>query len=53
MATTPISSRSLPPKPSVEYLQKQAKRLARHEATQLAAAQHQLARGYGYQNWAA
>lgn len=53
MATTPISTRSLPQRPSSEYLRKQAKRLARVEAVQLAAAQHQLAHEYGYQNWAA
>jgi hypothetical protein len=37
----------------VENLRKQAKRLARGNVTQLAAAQHQLAHEYGYRNWAA
>jgi hypothetical protein len=53
MATTPISPRSLPQKPNAEYLRKQAKRLARSEAMQLAAAQRRLAHDYGYRNWAA
>jgi hypothetical protein len=52
MATTPISSKSLPNRPSEEYLRKEAKRLARGGAIQLAAAQHRLARQYGYPNWA-
>ena len=53
MATTPISPRFLPQKPSGEYLRKQAKRLARAEAIQLAAAQRELAHNYGYRSWAA
>src|SRR5262249_10186522 len=53
MATTPVSPRSLPQKPSSEYLRKQAKRLARNELKPLATAQHQLARDYGYRTWAA
>jgi ATP-dependent Lon protease len=52
MATT-ISPRSLPQKPSTEYLRKQAKRLARDDAMQLVAAQRRLAHEYGYRNWAA
>jgi len=52
MATTPVSPRSLPQNPSEEYLRKQAKRLARANALQLAAAQHRLAHEYGYRNWA-
>jgi ATP-dependent Lon protease len=52
MATTPVSSRSLPLKPNAEYLRKEAKRLARVEAMQLAAAQRRLAHKYGYRNWA-
>ena len=53
MATTPVSPRSLPQKPSSEYLRKQAKRLARNELKPLATAQHQLAHSYGYRTWAA
>jgi hypothetical protein len=51
MAQTQKSSRALPERPSAEYLRKQAKDLARGEAIQLAAAQHRLAREYGYRNW--
>jgi len=51
MAPTQNRSRSLPEKPSAEYLRKQAKDLARGEAIQLAAAQRRLAREYGYRNW--
>jgi ATP-dependent Lon protease len=46
------SPRSLPHKPSAEYLRKQAKRLARDESMRLAAAQRQLAHEYGRRNWA-
>jgi ATP-dependent Lon protease len=53
MAITPVSPRSLPEKPNAEHLRKQAKRLARDDAMQLAAAQRQLARQYGYRDWAA
>ena len=53
MATTPVLPRSLPQKPSSEYLRKQAKRLARNELKPLATAQHQLAHSYGYRTWAA
>jgi ATP-dependent Lon protease len=52
MATTQTSSRSLPQRPSEEYLRKEAKRLAREEGMQLATAQRRLAREYGYSNWA-
>src|SRR5262245_45287757 len=51
MAPTQTRSRSLPEKPSAEYLRKQAKDLARGEAIQLAAAQRRIAREYGYRNW--
>jgi Lon protease-like protein len=51
MAPTQNQSRSLPERPSAEYLRKQAKDLARGEAIQLAAAQRRLARVYGYRNW--
>ena len=53
MATTAISRRSLPESPSAEYLRKEAKRLARGEGMQLAAAQRELAHNYGYHNWPA
>lgn len=52
MSAIQTSPRSLPQKPSEEYLHKQAKRLARDGAMQLAAAQSQLAHEYGYRNWA-
>jgi peptide-methionine (S)-S-oxide reductase len=42
----------LPVKPSEEHLRKQAKRLAKQRALELAAAQHQLAKEYGCKNWA-
>src|SRR5215467_7732752 len=51
MAPTQNRSRSVPEKPSAEYLRKQAKDLARGEAIQLAAAQRRLAHEYGYRNW--
>jgi Lon protease-like protein len=51
MVPTQTRSRSLPENPSEEYLRKEAKRLARDEAIQLAAAQRRLAREYGYRNW--
>src|SRR5690242_420599 len=51
MSATPTPSRSLPPHPSEEFLRKEAKRLARDGAMQLAAAQRQLAHEYGYRNW--
>jgi Lon protease-like protein len=51
MAPIENRSRSLPEKPSAEYLRKQAKDLARGEAIQLATAQRRLAREYGYRTW--
>ena len=51
MARTQNRTRSLPENPSAEHLRKEAKRLARGEAIQLAAAQRRLAREYGYRNW--
>jgi peptide-methionine (S)-S-oxide reductase len=42
----------LPPRPSAEYLRKEAKRLARAETMQLAAAQRTLAASYGFRTWA-
>ncbi|HJU09628.1 MAG TPA: LON peptidase substrate-binding domain-containing protein, partial [Candidatus Binataceae bacterium] len=53
MATTPISPKFLPQHPSAEYLRKEAKRFARTNTMQLAAAQRRLAHDYGYRNWAA
>jgi ATP-dependent Lon protease len=52
MSAIQNSSKSLPEKPSQEYLRKEAKRLARDEGIQLAAAQRRLAHDYGYRNWA-
>jgi ATP-dependent Lon protease len=52
MSATPTTTRSLPRHPSEEFLRKEAKRLARDDAMQLAAAQRQLAHEYGYRNWA-
>jgi ankyrin repeat protein len=47
-------SRTLPPQPSFEFLRKEAKALQRSEPhPNLAAAQHALARDYGFPNWAA
>ena len=51
MAPPQTRSRSLPENPSEEYLRKEAKRLARDEAIQLAAAQRRLAREYGFSTW--
>ena len=53
MSASDAPRRRLPAKPSQENLRKQAKRLARSEALQLAAAQHRLAGEYGFPNWAA
>lgn len=45
--------KKLPINPSLEHLQKQAKRLVKlSPALQLAAAQHQVAQAYGFKNWA-
>ena len=52
MSEKQASPKFLPRKPSAQYLRKQAKRLARDEAMQLAAAQRQLAHEYGRRNWA-
>ncbi len=43
--------KQLPEHPSEENLRKQAKRLAKQEGLQLAAAQRRLAIEYGYRNW--
>src|SRR5688572_6923536 len=43
----------LPQQPSAEHLRKQARRLAKAEGLKLAAAQHKLAKDYGFANWAA
>lgn len=51
MSQTQHSPKVLPLNPSAEYLRKAAKRLARKESIQLAAAQRQLAHDYGYGNW--
>jgi hypothetical protein len=45
-------SQTLPPRPSLEQLQKQAKEL-RPQHKNLADAQHALARSYGFDTWAA
>ncbi len=42
----------LPTNPSAENLRKQAKRLVRAEGLKVAAAQHRLAKDYGFANWA-
>ena len=43
----------MPASPSIEHLRKQAKRLAKDEKLKLGVAQHRLAQGYGFGNWAA
>ncbi len=51
--STPQPRKRLPVNPSIEHLKKQAKR--RHKANaalNLSDAQHQLAREYGFRNWA-
>lgn len=51
--STPSPRKKLPVNPSLEHLQKQAKRRAKENPTlQLAAVQQQLAREYGCKNWA-
>lgn len=45
------TSRSLPPRPSLDSLRKQAKKLARDRAVSLRDAQLALARAYGYAGW--
>jgi ATP-dependent Lon protease len=52
MANNSDPTKSLPQKPSAEYLRKQAKRVAHEDSMQLAAAQRRLSREYGYRNWA-
>jgi len=52
MGTSHGPRKRLPQNPSEENLRKQAKRLAKEEGLQLAAAQRLLATDYGYQNWA-
>ena len=47
MPTAPGPRRPLPADPSLEFLRKEAKRLARAEATTLGAAQRALAHRYG------
>jgi len=48
-----VPRKRLPVHPSLEHLQKQAKRLAKQNPSlKLAEAQHQLAREYGCRNWA-
>jgi hypothetical protein len=44
---------ALPTRPSREHLRKIAKRVARERAIGLAAAQHYVARDYGFATWAA
>ena len=43
---------TLPARPSREHLRKQAKRLSRERSVGLAAAQHAVAKDYGFPNWA-
>ncbi|MGO9449813.1 MAG: LON peptidase substrate-binding domain-containing protein [Candidatus Binataceae bacterium] len=52
MTTSHEPHKRLPKNPSEENLRKQAKRLAKLEGLQLAAAQRRLAIDYGYRNWA-
>lgn len=52
MSIPESSSARLPNRPSQENLRKQAKSLARREGLKLAAAQHRLARHYGFAGWA-
>ena len=42
---------SLPPRPSLEHLRKEAKDLARAKDIQLSDAQHRVAREYGFPRW--
>ncbi|HWA10538.1 MAG TPA: hypothetical protein VG838_13925 [Opitutaceae bacterium] len=50
---TPSQRKKLPVNPSLEHLQKQAKRRAKQDSNlTLAAAQHQLAQEYGCKTWA-
>jgi ankyrin repeat protein len=52
MSQDATPSRRLPEHPSVEFLKKQAKRLARADGLQLALAQRRLAADYGFRGWA-
>ncbi len=52
MTTSHAPRKRLPENPSEENLRKQAKRLAKQEGLQLAAAQRQLAIEYGHKTWA-
>ena len=52
MPSRKTHSRSLPAKPSVEYLRKEAKRFSRLNRINLVAAQRALAHEYGHRNWA-
>jgi|SRR5208282_1982986 ATP-dependent Lon protease len=52
MTTSHGPRKRLPENPSEENLRKQAKRLAKQEGLQLAAAQRRLAIEYGYKSWA-
>src|SRR5262249_40775025 len=45
------ASHSLPPRPSLESLRKQAKKIARERSVSLRAAQLALAREYGFAGW--
>ena len=45
------TSKSLPPRPSLESLRKQAKKIARERSVSLRAAQLALAREYGFAGW--
>ncbi|MEO5960850.1 MAG: hypothetical protein ABIZ49_04815, partial [Opitutaceae bacterium] len=52
MSTT-TEGKDLPDNPSLEHLQKQAKRLVKENPSlQLAEAQHRIATEYGFKNWA-
>jgi len=53
MATPGAPRKRLPSNPSAEHLRKQAKRLAKRDALQLAEAQRRLAAEYGFRTWAA
>ena len=53
MSSSQGPHKRLPENPSEENLRKQAKRLAKDEGLQLAAAQRRIAIEYGYRNWAA
>lgn len=53
MSSNARASRTLPERPSSEYLRKEAKRLAGRLGVQLAKAQRALAQEYGFTDWAA